>query len=875
LSTPREAYDAFFDAAWPPNCPSSYGSGAFGQWVVDANGQPAYDYRIDQLQNPDARYFTSDGFATDHWHLVGNDRVSATAHNGGYVQLYEWSRGGKLLNRWEPERHNYAGGFKFITANNKSWSTLWKTLPPEAVQQRLFGMGWFEKTTAYRGLLVRERIEAPAGDDPVLLSTTTVLNQSDAPQEVEVVEYWDVNLHQLTAAPLMTHGLGRLAEDARSFLNSLFVMHAGYEPEPGILRIEFAPLAPHAAPPPSAPAFMDHHPKSIFLSALDPLPDGFSAFAVDQDLFFGDAPIQATPPGLRGAADGRLFKNRTAYRGGAMLSFRRAQRLAPGESVTWRYLYGTAPPREQRALAEKFRDRPRLNPRPLAGMVVPEAPWLGRELAWHSYYLQAGAVYDDFLGAHFVDQGSAYAFLQGFSGAPRDFALFVLALTYLRPDLAKETLRFMMMSQDAADGALPYLRTGFGLHTGMLIHELSSDLDLFLLWAIGEYLAATQDLDFLAEQLPFYPPAAGVTATVMDHLRAALRHLTTRVGLGPHGMLRCGTGDWNDVLIAFSDAPLLTVWHGESALNAALTTVALPLLAETLTGVAPDFADDLTELADGQAAALRAMWTGEWAARGYLGHGDAQLGVDQLFLDAQPFGLLGGVWTDEQAQRLLARIDEWCVEPQPVGALSLWPPLTGPFLDPGSDTNGGTWAAIDGWLAWAWSDYDPAAAWDFYLRSTLAAHAEAYPRVWYGVWSGPDSYNSDRHPRPGETFNYTFTPMTDYPVMNMNRHASPLFAAIKLAGIRPRDGAIVIDPHVPFDSFALRLPLLGVAYLPDRCRGYYTPVTDDTFTFAVRPPAGAGTLMVNGQVAAFAVKDGRWWFTVPGRSGKRIVWEMQ
>ena len=45
---------------------------------------------------------------------------------------------------------------------------------------------------------------------------------------------------------------------------------------------------------------------------------------------------------------------------------------------------------------------------------------LDRELRWRSASLQATAVYDDFFGTHVVPQGSAYLYLHGLDGAPRD-----------------------------------------------------------------------------------------------------------------------------------------------------------------------------------------------------------------------------------------------------------------------------------------------------------------------------------------------------------------------------------------------------------------------------------------------------------------------
>jgi len=262
--------------------------------------------------------------------------------------------------------------------------------------------------------------------------------------------------------------------------------------------------------------------------------------------------------------------------------------------------------------------------------------------------------------------------------------------------------------------------------------------------------------------------------------------------------------------------------------------------------------------------------------RGYLGDG-TYLGEDKLFLDTQPWPLLAGLWDQEQTSALFRNIEQMLVDPSPAGALCLYPSYPTPLV-PGSDTNGGTWAAVDSWLAWAWSLYDPSKAWQFFLKTTLQRHAEAYPGIWYGVWSGPDSYNAFYADRPGETFNWSFTPMTDFPVMNMNRHSGPLLDVIRLAGIDPPGDRIRISPKVPFDRYSLRLPLMGLAYLPDRHRGYYRPVTAGLFRFAIQPPArlspGDCRLILNGDPAGFTQRDGQMEFEARGRPGDEIRWEI-
>lgn len=868
----REAFDRFWDAPWPlPGGEEEVGAGCFGHWREDATGLPVYDYEMDHECDGRAAYRVATGTSRDHWHLIGNDRIIATAHNGGYVQVYDWGRGGKALNRWNPGRGDYAGGFKFISIRGETLCTLWNRLPKGVRQERVFGTGYFEKRTVWKGLAVTERIEAPTGDDPVLLSSCTIENTGSTSCEVAVTEYWGHSIDHLLPAPLAMPPWNRLFGFRRWLWNRRFRLKPAWDGERGILTIEPVLARMRWAPRPEARALRDYYPKTVLLAAVDALPPGYGAYCTDKRRFFGQNGL-GSPPGALGAGDGTL----SFARGNTILAMRREIALAPGEKQTIRYVFGYAGKEDIPRLARVGLDSA---PRPTVEFVVPAAPGLQREMVWHSYYLQAGSIYSEYYQAHIVDQGSAYSYLHGLSGASRDFALFILPMVYIRPDLAKDMLRFCARLQRHRDGALPYGLVGHGCVRGYGVHSKSTDLDLFFLWAASEYLAATQDRDFLAEDIPFYPLSSNVSGTFLAHCRAAFLHLEQRVGLGPHGLLRCGTGDWNDVLFAYSRFSPLTLWRGESALNAGLAAMALPRIADALEPADAALAETMRGFARRQGDALEALWTGDWLMRGYLGYGAATLGRDRLFLDAQSFPVLAGLWDAKRMARLFETIQTQCVTPQRAGALCLWPPMRGPFLELGSDTNGGTWAAIDGCLAWAWSLHDPKAAWDFFRSTTLAARADAYPEVWYGVWSGPDSYNAHYHPRPGETFQLNATPMTDYPVMNMNRHAHPLFAALKMAGIDPRGNTIVFDPHVPFDTFAIRTPLLGVAYQPRAARGYYRPVAAGAFQFAVRPPAGLPSeemaLRIDGQLARFQLDDkGRVCFEVQGAPGGEIRWEM-
>lgn len=860
----HESFTRFFEDTPLPISESERGNGHFGHWTTDPEGNPAYLYEPEP------------GRKGDHWHLVGNDRVIATAHSGGYVQFYDWTRGCKLINRWDPLRKEYAGGFKIIEWDGEVFPTLPAYLPHSAKQQRLFGMGYFEKTTEYKNLHIIEKISAPQGDDSVLLSITTLKNNSSEPLTVSVTEYWTANLLQITGGPIITHNLDRLWNWQREQWNRRFTVTTEWNKNSATLSASFSHVKKNSKLSPQKPTFYDHFPKPVFLASLDPLPSGYSEYITNGTRFWDNSDIQHLP-NTTDAADGSLISQKKAYRSGILLAMRRTVTLKPGEEISLQYLYGCDETSRIPDLVVRYKRSHEAAPHPALEFSAPEAPWLSRELKWHSYYLQAGSIYQDFYQAHVVDQGSAYSYGHGAAGAPRDFVLATLPLIYLRPDLAKDSLRFIMRSQNAKTGEIPYAFIDYGQATGILVHSKCSDLDIFFLWGLGEYLGMTRDYDFLNESLSYYPPAKKRSGTVLDHARTAFKHLTEKIGLGPHGVIRCLTGDWNDVLFAFSKFSLFTLFRGESSLNAGLVTLALPPLAAVLEPVDAELSNAMRQFSEAQAKALQQFWTGQWVARGYTGRGDKMLGTDHLFLDTQSFGVLGGVWNEEQRNRLFENIRALCAEPQKAGARCLWPPRTGAALEPGSDTNGGTWAAIDSWTSWAWSTHDSRAGWDFYLTTTLATRAETYPDTWYGIWSGPDSFNAHYHSRPGETFDVNVTAMVKFPVMNMNRHCGPLTDAIKLAGIGTRNNQIVIMPLLPFDTFTLRLPLIGIAYHEKEYRGYYRPVASGDFSFAIRPPANLSSirLSVNGAGHPFTnTSDGLICFEVHGEPGQTITWEM-
>ncbi len=850
----------------------NYGAGSFGRWGTDEAGRACYHY--DPPPERDAPH-------EDHWHLVGNERISVTCHNAGYVQIYDWTRGPKILNRWHPASGNYAGGFVYVRAHGVTFPTLKPWLPEGATIERVFGQGYFKKVTRWRGLVVEEEVSVPLGDSGFVLCDTQITNSGTEAFEVSFTPFWQVNMHHLLVAPIMTGVWAAPVEWLRARMNRKYEYRLVAREKILLTHLYCERKGKSRAR--ELTSFADYHPCQIMLGDFAERDDTLAGLITDATTFFGDGGVVA-PDGMADPSPGSEENRCPAYPQGPILGSLRRLWIGPGESRQFEsgfsihhfpspYVPSQPPPEYDETESELRSSYPRIR------ATVPGLDWLSRETEWHCYYLQACTLYSEYFDAHFVDQGSAYGYLQGASGAPRDYALFVLALVYLRPDLAKETLRFLFRTQKHRDGGFPYATFGYGKASGGGVHSLSSDLDLFVMWALAEYVNVTRDFDFLNEDNAYYPKADGKRGTVLEHVRASWKHLNEKIGLGPHGLIRAGTGDWNDVLIAFSRVPPLTIWRGESSLNAGLATVALPAMADALQQADPALAAEMRALAAQQAQALQQMWTGQWVARGYTGWRNNQLGVDRIFLDTQAFGVLGGVWSAEQRATLFDNIQRICVDPQPAGALALFPPMRGPLLVPGSDTNGGTWAAVDGWTTWAWMQHDPAAAWKFYLRTTMAARAEAYPDNWYGIWSGPDAFNAHYHPKPEQTFNHNATPMHHFPIMNANRHALPLLDLVKFAGFGAKDGVIAIDPKFSFEDFSVNTPLMGCTYTRDSCEGYYVPQVDGEFRFRVRLPeglrGGSAVVTINGATCGAATGgDGCVSFDAKSPAGDRIHWQI-
>jgi len=371
----------------------------------------------------------------------------------------------------------------------------------------------------------------------------------------------------------------------------------------------------------------------------------------------------------------------------------------------------------------------------------------------------------------------------------------------------------------------------------------------------------------------------------------------TTTGTGKHGLLRLSNGDWNDGVV-HGNVPKKMIGvvtrQGESMLNAAMASYVLDLYARLLTFAGnTEQAGVAQSAAAAQREAVRSQWAGKWFKRAWLSEQLQWIGVDELWLEPQPWAIIGGAATGEQQAILLQAIDEELRKPSLIGATLINKPVKKETEAPGMGTSAGIWPSINGTLVWALALVDGAMAWDEWQKNTLAMHAEAYPDTWYGIWSGPDTYNSHFSRYPGQT---VFTPAesesgvpsawtggvkiywTDFPVMNMHPHAWPLYSLAKLLGIAFTEEGLELAPVLPIEEYAFSSPLVGLRKTHDGYEGWYDPGVPGTWmvTIKVRDEEAEKVLAVevNGTGCDFERRGASFVFRGETSSNQRLDWKI-
>jgi hypothetical protein len=894
------------------------GSGHLGRWSVDAAGLPAYDFGVEERCDPAAHAYSPRTTPLhDPIHLVGNGRgLVAMAHASGGVEIYSQDRGHKWINgidTWSDPQHpeyplQLGGGYSYYVVRGQGdpprlGSTRFEDLPVNRalrMQSRRFGVGYVETVTHDDGITVRRRVFAPDTEARALVAQVTVDNPTNRAQRYDIVEFWDVNVHELpvelVTSDLQFPGVTDAIERRRRALMAQFTQRLEWRAGDRFAVVHTTAKSPGVQDRLDV-SRIDYFPDPIYLAVLDDAaPD--AVWLTDTELWADDA-VGRTPHTLPAAlARPGDAASRTLEIDGdgqhAALAVRVPVEVPAHGSVSRRFGFGYVPGggdpgaavAELRARGPALLEeteatwRSRLVWAAFPGL--PNAGAVQREIAWAAYNALAGTTFDEYRNTRLLGQGGAYKYVHGLDGAMGDLALFAEAMLLIDPHVARDTLAYAFATQLGAAQStpwrFPYATTGVGAFSDVLIYTQRSDAYWFLPSAVGRYVALTRDGSFLTDQVPFWPRASGESGDVLEHVRRAFEYGSDTLGLGARGLVAIGTGDYADGIDSLATEPA-TPTGTSSTYNAGAIVYGFPLAADVIDAYDHGLAGRMRELAATQSVALNQQaWQGQYFYRGFVDSGNP-LAPQIFFLEPQVLPILADVVDAERRDLALAEVVERLETP--IGALSnvAIDSATG-VGGPDRPLIGGIWPVANAWLTAAYARRDADEAWSSFVRNTLAAHAQRYPDLWYGIWTGPDSFNGPDSDRPGEADAHLVTALTDYPALNMHVHTGPLRALMDLVGVTGTRDGVRIAPRLPADRFTVEWPRLRVHSTPLGIDGYLVASSDNPVVMEVRLPGGlrgADTVHVTvdgadtpSTVAADTVR-----FVLPARAEAAVAWRIE
>lgn len=892
-ATPYDRCDidptADFAATGRRFAPAPRGAGSFGAWVVGPFGLPEYAYTLRQESDPRALWpNTEEKERRDHWHLVGNARLNALAFNDGYLELYTQERGLENLTRFDEASRNFGGGYSILRYDDgERWSTAYRYRPAGARTARFFGMGYVRYETCDGVLRVTHTISAPTDDAGYLVDEIEVRNVTLTPVEFNHYAVWDVNRHYLAQQEVRSGTLNPklpgVMDAERDALNRALTTWG--EEGRGFARV--VNRAPEGTPA-DEPVDVSLTPPDVFMRS-DSSDD---RFITDGAALWGEEGHPAEPANLEA---GRLAPTNGFGQPGVLVA-ERPLRLAGGESARLRYVVGAVPQdaplpalpaRSIAADAATAAERLVVfdaDERAFAGEDI-DAATLKREMAWHAYTLRNMGGYQDYFEHFVVNQGSAYWYKHGLDGAVRDFVFSAAVLAYIDPALARELLLYAARMRFESTGALAYTVGNQGRISAAVIHDKPSDLDLFWWWGLAEYVAATGDRSILEQQEPFWPKHESVERPIHQHIKRGADYLRDEIGVGPNGLIRLRSGDWDDGITFFAPSRDEAKEVGESVANAMMAAFIAPWAAGLMAPYDVSTATELKALGDEQRARSAAQWNGKWYRRAWFG-ADKPFGDDVIFLFTSALGLVGEIPDRAQAKTLLANVGKYLEEKSTTSLYQFWylkPPSVNieGVTDPGASN-----PIISALAVWGFAQYDAERAWHALLRNTMARKADVYPDLWYGIWSGSDAHYTNIHPQAGQTWASVATPQKDSPVLNSNAHNGPLLGLLRVAGLQPAMRIVegkpvtmlaVAPKVVAGHSYTLDTPLLKLALEDGAYTLTYRPVVDTTLRLAAGLPTKAakiGGVQIDGEVQTVADGATEVILAIPVKQGKPVVIEV-
>jgi len=894
-----------------------FGSGYFGEWIEDEYGMPAYRYTCNQLKDPKAFTPMNEKWHrnTDHFFLVGNDRVVGVASNYGHIRLRQDEESPKYSNAFLPESNQYSGGFGYLSDGESCLSTYYTGT--ENSFERVFGIGYMRKIVSDNKYYIDQVIMAPFGDDPLLISQVKIKNNSDRKTNLKWYEYWGCFNYQFSMQSVLEaiqkkdsnriHDYRIELEKKNANKTQIFGENQGlinfkYDPKSSFKekQLDLTARLNGNLVQKKRPVFEDRNPPPVFLISLDDKSSGFCNVA---SKFFGSGTVD-NPEGIN--SDLNYDENYTDSENCLILE--REIRLEPGEEKALFFAYGYIPEGfNLESLLLKYQGSPQQHLKKSCeqwkekrlSLKTKDDSWIDRELFWHYYYLRGCLTYDNFFTEHILSQGHVYQYIIGFQGAARDPLQHALPFIYTDPEIVKEIIRYTL-KEVKKNGEIPYGICGSGMIMPAL--WIPSDLELWLIWLTSEYVLSSRDIDFLEEEISMYPiySRKQQKMKVREIIAITYRHFIEVTGQGKHGLSRVRSCDWNDMIITgFVPEEFQNEVRniGESVLNSSMAVYVLSLHANMLNFIGDhELAEEVQIIARSLIEPIKKTWNGKWFKRAWLSEELGWVGENKLWLEPQPWTFISEIVDDDQKETLIKSINELVRFPSQIGAILISNTVDKANEPAGMATNAGIWASINGTLIWALSKYDGNMAFDEWKKNSLAYKASVYPDIWYVIWSGPDTLNSVFSEFPGHTlFNKYYLTLnpedhhegllsmginwTDFPVLNLHPHAWPLYNIGHLLGITFTEDGVEFAPTLPKEEYSFTSSLIGFEKKNNSYTGWYDPLRGGTWKIRIKLPEHEkemfNTILINGKQDSFTKDENSIIWEGESSQGKPLRWEIK
>lgn len=443
-----------------------------------------------------------------------------------------------------------------------------------------------------------------------------------------------------------------------------------------------------------------------------------TSWSADRIEFIGRNGTLEQPAGL---IRGTCLSNRTGAGLDPCCVLQTTLVLEPGERVERFFILGQAADRDLARMLVKHWSKADLHQEltavgvhwdRLLGVVKVKTPDRAMDIMLNSWFLYQTIACRFMARSAFYQAGGAYGF--------RDQLQDCMAMVMADPALVRAHL-VRASGRQFREGDVQHWwhpPTGRGVRT-----RISDDL-LWLPYVVSQYLAVTEDMSVLDEQVPFLegnavpdghedayfqPVVSSETASLFEH---CARALDLRLATGGHGLPLMGTGDWNDGMNRVGDKGQgESVWLGW-------------FLYTGLTRFAPlaDERGELDRAAKWRSHAARLVkaleteaWDGAWYRRAWYDDGTplgtaagSECRIDSI---AQSWAVMSGAADQERASRAMKSVEEYLVRPGDNQVLLFTPPFdTCPqnpgyikgYL-PGIRENGGQYTHAAAWCVIAFA----------------------------------------------------------------------------------------------------------------------------------------------------------------------------